>query len=688
MLNLINELNISHMHEMGCKLSADDIYNINKSSLKDAVVMFGTGCTGEIVSEQGLLFTNHHCGYDAIQYFSSVSHDYLTDGFWAGTRDKELPVPDLTVTFLISIEDVTDKIMDKVNNNMGEEIRDSTISRISGQLEDSAVKGTPYEAKVVDFYGGNSFYLFIYSEYKDIRLVGAPPSSIGKFGGETDNWMWPRQSGDFSIFRVYTDSLGNPAPYSRNNIPLKSKRHLTISLKGTEKNDFTMILGYPGSTDRYMTSYGIKELLENDNPGRIKIRGTRQQIIMNDMIADPSVRIQYADKYDRSSNDWKYYIGEDKGLIKQNVIEKKRKTEEEFTKWIGTDPARILKYGHCLENIDDAISEHKDYHQANLYMEEALFNIDAIMLPWQFLDLYQNLKSREKNITSEMVETYKNKIETFFKDYNNKTDKKVASAMFRLYYENVNKDLQPDFIKKIQSRYKGDYDKYVDFLYSNTMFTDKQKLIQFINKPSLKLLEKDEMFKASLAIGNNYYNIYGILNRYIDKLNRGNREYIAGTIEMKKDIINYPDANSTMRLTYGRVNDYYPRDGVHYNYFTTLKGVMEKEDPNNLDFVVPQKLKELYKSQNYGKYAQDGELHLCFTTDNDITGGNSGSPVLNGDGELIGLAFDGNWEAMASDIDYEPEIQKTICVDIRYVLFIIDKYAGAENIINELDIKQ
>ncbi len=449
-----------------------------------------------------------------------------------------------------------------------------------------------------------------------------------------------------------------------------------------------MIMGYPGNTDRYMTSYGIKELLENDNPNRIKIRGIRQQILMNDMIGDPSVRIEYADKYDKSSNDWKYYIGEDKGLVKQNVLQKKRKEEEIFTQWVNSSPERILKYGHCLDNINDAIAEQKDYHQALVFTEDALFSIDALMLPWQFLDLYQDLKSKESTSTGEMVETYKNKTETFFKDYNFKTDKKVASAMFRLYNENVNKDLHPDFLKKIQSEFKGDYDKYVDFLYSKTMFTDKQKLLQFINKPSLKLLENDPMFKASLSIGNSYYNIYGIINGYIEKLNRGNREYIAGTLEMKKDVINYPDANSTMRLTYGKVSDYYPRDGVHYNYYTTLKGVIEKEDPKILDFIVPQKLKDLYNNNNYGKYGRDGELHLCFTTDNDITGGNSGSPVLNAEGELIGLAFDGNWEAMASDINYEPEIQKTICVDIRYVLFIIDKYAGAENIINELDIKQ
>ncbi len=687
LLNLISELNIKHMQDMGCKLSADEIYNINQSSLKDAVVIFGTGCTGEIVSEQGLLFTNHHCGYDAIQYFSSVSHDYLTDGYWAVTKDKELPVPDLTVTFLIRIEDVTSKIMELTDKNMGEAIRDSTIKGISGQLEDKAVAGTQYQAKVVEFYGGNNYYLFVYNVYKDIRLVGAPPSSIGKFGGETDNWMWPRQTGDFSIFRVYADSSGNPAGYSKNNIPLKPKKHLDISLEGVNKNDFAMIMGYPGSTDRYMTSYGIKELLETDNPNKIKIRGIRQQILMNDMISDPSIRIKYADKYEKSANDWKYFIGEDKGLVKHNVLQKKTGQEDEFKKWIGTDPERKLKYGKTLENIDDAISSHKEYHLAGLYLEEALFSVEALTFPIQFLDLYQDLKSKEANLPDEMIDTYRNKIETFFKDFNIGTDKKVAAAMLRLYFENVNKDLQPDYLKNIQTKYKGDYDRFVDLLYSKTIFTDKQKLLLFLDKPSYKVLEKDEMFKASLSILNLYFSIDGLLNGYDEKLNMGNRELIAGILEMKKNTVSYPDANFTMRLTYGKVNDYYPRDGVHYNYYTTLKGVIEKEDPNNLEFVVPEKLKDLYNAKDYGRYGKDGEMHLCFTTDNDITGGNSGSPVLNSKGELVGLAFDGNWEAMSSDIIYEPDIQKTICVDIRYVLFIIDKFAGAENIINELTIK-
>jgi hypothetical protein len=686
LLNLVSELNISRMHDMGCKLSADEIYNINQSSLKDAVVIFGTGCTGEMVSEQGLLFTNHHCGYDAIQYFSSVDHDYLNDGYWAVTKDKELPVPDLTVTFLISIEDVTAKILDQVDKNMGEVIRDSTIKGISGQLEEKAVEGTSHQAKVVGFYGGNTYYLFVYNEYKDIRLVGAPPSSIGKFGGETDNWMWPRQTGDFSIFRVYADSSGNPAPYSKNNIPLKPKRHLTISLKGVEKNDFAMIMGYPGSTDRYMTSYGIKELLETDNPHKIKIRGIRQEILMHDMIGDPSIRIKYAEKYERSANDWKYYIGEDKGLVKQNILQKKTNEEEAFKKWIGEDPERKLKYGNTLGNIEDAISSHREYHLASLYLDEALFSAEALSLPVQFLDLFQDIKSKEINLSADMIETYRNKTETFFKDYNLSTDKKVAAAMLRLYFENVNKDLQPDFMKNIQTKYKGDYTRFVDILYSKTIFTDKQKLLSFLDKPSYKLLEKDELFKASVSILNLYFNIYGLLNGYDEKLNRGNRDFIAGIVEMKKDVISYPDANFTMRLTYGRVNDYYPRDGVHYNYYTTLKGVIEKEDPNNIEFVVPQKLKDLYNTKNYGRYGKDGEMHLCFTTDNDITGGNSGSPVLNANGELVGLAFDGNWEAMSSDIIYEPDIQKTICVDIRYVLFIIDKFAGAENIIDELNI--
>lgn len=671
---------------MGSKLSADDIYNINQSSLKDAMVIFGEGCTGEIVSDQGLIFTNHHCGFDAIQYHSSVSHDYLTQGFWASSKSQELPVPGLTVTFLVRIEDVTSKIIPQLDPNMLESNRDSAISRISHQLEQEATNNASYKAKVTDFYGGNSFYLFVYEEFKDVRLVGAPPTAIGKFGGESDNWIWPRQTGDFSIFRVYADTAGKPAVYSAANVPLRPRRHLSISLKGMEKNDFSLILGYPGSTQRYSTSFEIQEKADMDNPHRIKIREARQNIMMNDMMHDPDVRIKYADKFTKSANYYKFFIGEDKGIKDLNIIQKKKEAEESFTKWLDTVPDRKIKYGTAFTLVEDAITSRKEYHLANIYFEEALFNAEALTLPMQFLDLYRQLKAQKADTLNDLMKTYHDKAVKFFKDFNLSTDKKIAVAMIRLFDENVNADLHPDFITGIHKKYKGNYTKFVDKIYDHSLFTDTLKLFRFLKHPTAKAMEKDPLFRTNLSILHSYFNNYEITDTYDSRLNRGNRMYMAGILAMDSTALHYPDANFTMRYTYGKVGDYLPRDAVHYNYYTTLTGVMEKENPLSYEYAVPGKLKDLYKLKDYSRYGKNGEMRVCFTTDNDITGGNSGSPVMNGSGELVGLAFDGNWEAMSGDIVYEPELQKTICVDIRYVLFVIDKFAGAKNIINELTI--
>jgi hypothetical protein len=692
LLTLINELNIKDMNAMGCRLSAEDIYSINKSSLKDAVVIFGSGCTGEMVSNQGLLFTNHHCGYESIQQLSSIEHDFLTQGFWAKNKSEELQVPGLSVTFLIRMEDVTNKILPELSDGMKEPERDTIIAQISRKLQSEAVQGTHYEAKVEEYFEGTTFYLLVYERFTDVRLVGTPPSSIGKFGGDTDNWMWPRHTGDFSVFRVYSGTDGKPAKYSATNIPLKPKRYLQVSTKGIAKDDFTMILGYPGNTNRYMTSYGVKEILDVQNPDRVKIRGARQEILTKDMNADPVVRIKYADKYSKSSNYWKYSIGQNKGLVTLDVVQKKEDEENKFRQWVNANPDRKKKYGKALPLIKDAIESRKYYQQAMQYINEAfLESTEVLSLPLASLELYGILKAEPDSIRKIKIitEGLRTKMRAFYKDYNISTDKKVAAVMFKLYYDNVNEGLRPSFLNYIHGKkYKGNYEKYVDHLYKETFFDDSIKLKKFLENPSFKTLEKDEAFGVAISIAQTYFGMIDIVRGMENDLNRGNRLYCQGIREMDTTKAYYPDANFTMRMTYGKVGDYDPRDAVHYNYFTTLKGIMEKEDTASTEFQVPLKLKALYKAKDYDIYAQNGVMPVCFTTNNDITGGNSGSPVMNANGDLIGLAFDGNWEAMSGDIIYEPVLQKTICVDIRYVLFIMDKFAGAKYLVNEMTLKQ
>ncbi len=689
LLPLIEQLNINKMQGMGCKLSAEDIYSINKSSLKDAIVIFGSGCTGEIVSDQGLILTNHHCGYEAIQYHSSIEHNYLENGFWAKTFQDELPTPNVSATFLVKIEDVTSKIIPELKGKLSEEEREAKIDEISEGIKQAAVDGTNYKAVVSSFFGGNNFYLLIYDVYTDVRLVGTPPSSIGKFGGDTDNWMWPRHTGDFSVFRVYANAEGKSAVYSPLNVPLKPKKFLSISLKGVEKNDFTMILGYPGGTDRYMTSWSVQELIDIVNPDRVKIRGIRQDILLKDMMTNPSIRIKYAAKYSESSNYWKYSIGQNSGLNALKVMEKKRDQEDTFRKWLNANPIRKTKYLKVLPAIEEATTARKQYYHAMQYINEAFFQSTEILeLASQYFMFYNVLTNEPDSLQKIRVisQALRLKTKDHFRDYSTPTDKKVAAAMFKLYYENVDKDLHPDFYSEITKKYKGNYDKYTEKLYVKSIFSDEQKLIEFLNNPKMKTLQRDPIFKVTELIARTYYSVYGVINEFDGKIDRANRQYIAGTLEMDSAKVFYPDANFTMRMSYGKVGDYFPRDAVHYSYYTTLKGIMEKEDSTSFEFVVPAKLKALYKSKDYSRYGYNGEMRVGFTTNNDITGGNSGSPVLNANGELVGLAFDGNWEAMSGDIAYEPDIQKTICVDIRYVLFIIDKFADSKRLVDEMKI--
>ncbi|MFP3859903.1 MAG: S46 family peptidase [Bacteroidales bacterium] len=689
LLTMLEKMNMDRMQEMGLKLSAEDIYNINQSSVKDAVVNFGGFCTGEIVSDQGLIFTNHHCGYGAIQEHSTTENNYLKEGFWAQSKDEEIPIDGLFVSFLVKMEDVTERVVSELDDDMTEEERARKISEVSAQIEDEATEDTHYNANVKSFYNGNQFYLMIYERYDDVRMVGAPRESIGKFGHDTDNWMWPRHTGDFAIFRVYSSPDGEPAEYSEENVPLEPKHHFPISIKGVEKEDFSMILGYPGGTSRYMTSYGVEETMNITNPTRIKVREKKQEIMKEAMNASEELRIKYASKFSGSSNYYKYSIGQNEGLKRLKVMEEKKKLEDKFRDWVDAKPERKEKYGEALSLISEAYEDRESYFHTYMYMSEALFQ-GAEIIPFssRFMGLYQTLKQNPDSteaIDAE-VENIKGRLEDFYKDYHAPTDKRIMAALFEIFYKNVKEDHHPELFSEIEELYNGDFEKYADEMFSTSMFTSMDRVNNFLEDPDAEVLESDPAFNAMQSIQGKIKEIGNQYRSFEEQLGKGQRIFLAGLMDMEEDKDFYPDANFTMRLTYGKIDDYYPRDAVHYEYYTTLKGVMEKEDPADEEFIVPAKLKELYKKKDYGRYGKDGEMRVCFISNNDITGGNSGSPVLNANGELTGIAFDGNWEAMSGDIKFEPELQRTISVDIRYVLFVIDKFAGAKHLIEEMDI--
>jgi hypothetical protein len=705
---LIERLNYIDMQKMGLHLTAEELYSVNNASLKDAIVGLANEqsptshfCTAEVVSDKGLLLTNHHCGFDAIQSQSSIEHDYLTNGFWAFSNKEELRCEGVTASFLVRMEDVTSKVLAELKDNMTEDERDAAIKKISGKLEKEASEKGKYEADVKSFFDGNEFYMFVYIIYKDVRLVGAPPSAIGKFGGDTDNWMWPRHTGDFSMLRIYSAPDGSPAAYSENNIPLKPKHHLPISLKGVKKDDFSMIWGYPGTTDRYLTSYGVQMALEQSNPTTVAVRTKKLELMKEDMDADPKVKLQYASKYAQSANYWKYFIGQTKGLKRLDVFEKKQLIEKDFTQWVVTDEARKAKYGEALQMIADGYKDYKKYNLSMKYLEEAVFQgPEFIYFSFGAFQLYMKLKAqndaKDKTVKAgynadikTMADEFKPEVEKFFKDYNLPTDKKLFVALLKMYYDNIPKEQWPDiFTTDAEKKFKGDFNKWANEVYAKSILVDKNKLNAFLEKPTYKVLVNDPGFRITLSMVTCIRGLYGSMGDLEAKINHGSRLFVAGLREMNASKKFYPNANSTMRMTYGKVLDYDAADAVHYNYYTTLKGVMEKEDPSNDEFIVPAKLKQLYEAKDYGRYGKNGEMPVCFIANLDITGGNSGSPVINGDGQLIGIAFDGNWEAMSGDIAYEPAVQRTICVDIRYVLFVIDKYAGAKNLVDEMTIIQ
>ena len=686
----VERLNYVDMQKMGLHLTAEELYSINHSSLKDAIVSLGGFCTAEVVSPEGLLFTNHHCGYDAIQNHSdTANHQYLRDGFWATRKEEELPNEGLFVSFLVRMEDKTTDVLGVVTADMDENARTAAITKKVEELKKEASENGKYTIELKSFFNGNEYYMFVYQQYKDVRLVGAPPSSIGEFGGDTDNWMWPRHTGDFSIFRIYTAPDGSPAEYSKDNVPMAAKKFLPISIKGIKKNDFAMIWGYPGRTDRYMTSWAVDATLNDLDPVYVKGFGVVLEKQKEGMDKNNAVQLAYASTYKSIANTWKNKMGEARDLKRLNVIQKKQEIEARLQAWINADEQRKAKYGDVLSTFADIYKQYKDQNlnQQLGYLSICLRVSPAFSFPGQVTAIETVLKSGAKgDDLKKQMEKYKETSKEHFKEYNNEIEQNVLAGLISLFRNSIPAAQLPSIYKVIDKEYKGDINKYVAEMFKTSIFCTEAKFNAFLEKPNLKKFQNDPAMKAYNSFNENLKALQKISQDLGTKNRKAQRLFVAALREMEPTKSFYPDANSTMRMTYGKVLDYYPADGVHYNYFTTLDGVMAKEDPTNEEFIVSPKLKELYNKKDYGRYGENGKLITCFLTDNDITGGNSGSPVINGNGELIGLAFDGNWEAMSGNILFEPELQRTICVDARYVLFVIDKYAGATNLIKELKI--
>ena len=692
--HLLKTLNENEMQIKGLKITAEDIYSVNESSLKDAIVALNGGsCTAEMISSEGLMLTNHHCVDDLLQTHSTVENNYLEDGFWAMSKSEELKNENLSATFLISIEDVTGLFKDSLSIELSEAERNKKISEISKKIVSDKTDSTSYSARVRSFYGGNDFYLITYVTYKDVRLVGAPPFSIGKFGGDTDNWMWPRHTGDFALLRIYMAEDGSPADYSVDNIPYKPKHHLPIQLGGVENEDFTMIMGYPGRTNRYLTSFGVKEALEITYPEIIDIRTKKLEIMKSGMNSSKEIKLQYAAKYSSIANYWKYYIGQSKGLKSMKVYDKKVETENMLKLWIDSANTDIKeKYGNTMQILEQAYEKNTKVALNRTYLTEAIFQGPEILSFSYTMKNRINALPKDKEAKSQAIRKLKKLAKEFYKNYNAKVDQEMLAAMLEMYYYNVPKYQHSKIFKKIENQLFGikklDFNYFAKNLFNRSYFSSEEKCLRFLKNPSKLLVEKDPAYLTVSSIYNKYLEeLYPLRKEVRDLQRKGNRLFISALREMDTIKKFYPDANSTMRVTYGNVRDYKPGEAMLYDYYTTINGVMEKEDPTNDEFIVPKKLKELYKAGDFGRYSDNnGNLRVNFISNNDITGGNSGSPVINAWGEIVGTAFDGNWEAMSGDIAFEKNIQRTISVDIRYILFVIDKYANASYLIDEMTL--
>ncbi|MCD8186760.1 MAG: S46 family peptidase [Rikenellaceae bacterium] len=675
--NLIGKLKIKDMQAQGFQLTAKDLYDVNEGSLKDAIVRFSSGCTGELVSADGLLLTNHHCGYGQIQAYSSVENDYLTHGFWAMSREQELPNPGLKVSFLVRMDDVTKQVLRGVRPSMTEQQRSDKIAENSLAIEEKAAANTHYRASVEPFYYGNQYFLFVYEDFEDVRLVGAPPSSIGKFGGDTDNWMWPRHTGDFSIFRVYAGPDNKPAPYSPENVPYQPKRFLTVSTQGAAEGDFTFVYGFPGRTYEYITSEAVRYMVEKGNPHKINLRTIRLNIMSEEQEKSVQTRIQYAFKHARVANSWKKWQGEMKGLIRRNVIREKEEAELDFMAWAQNKK----EYAHVLPELNALYRELEPYAFARDYVNETYGAIELVGLATTLItpDMTE-LDERQWN-------NLHNYVADFFKNYSPVIDRRTAIRMLQEYDRNVPEMFQPAILADYKNQY-GSIEAAVDDLFDRTMFVSQDQIEELLklDPEAINVAVKADPVAQLYQDFNRLYRS-GILPEY----NRINREitplyrvYMKGMMEREKSRIFYPDANSTLRIAYGKVNGYAPMDAVYYEPYTSIEGIMEKDDPHVYDYDIPQSLRDLYAAKDYGRWKVNGSVPVCFIATNHTTGGNSGSPILNAKGELLGLNFDRTWESTMSDVRYDPEICRNISVDIRYVLFVIDKIGGAGYLLNEM----
>ncbi len=694
----VERLNYVDMQKMGLQLTPEELYSINHNSLKDAIVGLGSEvkprgffCTGEIVSEKGLLFTNHHCGYGAIQKLSSVEHDYLKDGFWAKSFSEELPAPEMTASFLIRMEDVTKEVLGVVTSDMDWQARNKAISTKIKDLENAASEDGKYNPVIKGFFEGNEYYMFVYQVFPDVRLVGVANSSIGKFGGDTDNWMWPRHTGDFSIFRVYADKDGNPAEYSADNVPLTPKHHLPISLDGVKEGDFTMIWGFPGSTERYMSSYGIDYNVDTFYPIIIDIFGKELEVMDEFMQKDDAINLMYADNHAGLANTWKNFIGQCQMLRKNKVSETKVGLENNFMLWVNRNNKE--EYKEALSNLQEAyktLGEVAKY----IYYPNFVAQAGPAGVASMFSSYYEAYKEKDKEgQEAALMMLQAMDVDELFAETDQRVEKKLFAEMLKTYKAAFKAEELPEIFTIIDKKFKGNIDAFAEDVYEHSIFATPERIKAFIANPKPKMIGKDyayimntSMMEVIISNVPAYRMAMQTVSENDHVFVKGLREYYADT-HPEKSL--YPDANSTMRMSYGSVKDYMPADAVHYDYVCTAQGILEKYVPGDYEFDAPKRLIELIEKKDFGAYAdENGDLIVCFLSTNDITGGNSGSPIMNGKGELIGLAFDGNWEAMSGDVNFEPRLQRTINVDARYVLFIIDKYAGATNLIDELDIRK
>ena len=682
--SLLNGMNETEMKSLGMKISAKDIYDANNSSIKDAVPHFNNGCTSEVISPKGLILTNHHCGYGAIQSHSTVEHDYLQDGFWAYKMEEELPNKGMVVTFVVRIEDVSSKILEGTDSLTDEAQKQKKIQENIQLYSDKSTKEPWQENKIKTFFDGNQYLLFVTETYKDVRLVGAPPSSIGKFGSDTDNWVWPRHTGDFSLFRIYADKNNRPAEYSVDNVPYKPKHFLPISTKGIKENDFTMVMGYPGKTQEYLPSFAVEQIVNDLNPAKIEIRDVALKIQDGFMRKDQAIKIQYASKFASIANYWKKWIGESKGLKKSNAVGIKQKFEIDFNNR-AAKAGKKAEYGNLLSEFEKNYNEIKDYAVARDYFSEVVLrNVELLSFGFKVYQLEQVYTSKGEQSFNDRKTNLIEGFENSYKNFNAQVDEKVFEQLIQLYATKSPKQFLPSSLENINTTTLSKE------IYATSGLTSYDKLKELLSGDAKSVIEKlnnDKGFQLVKSLADAYFTKIAPTYNELDLKNSAlQRTYMKAIVELFPNDRIFPDANSTLRVTYGKVKGYAPQDAVYYESITYLDGVMEKYVPNDYEFDVPQKLIDLYNKKDYGDYAQNGKLPVNFIATNHTTGGNSGSPAIDAKGNLIGLNFDRVWEGTMSDIYYSPDICRNIMVDIRYVLFIVDKYANAQNIISELKL--